>query len=172
MYANTITKRILIALAIPGLLMMLLRPANVRLEFSNDPPLMSKIQSEGPLICGIEHRASTTELREVIANDSDCVTREGYMTGPPLVYAAASSRGDIVELLLSSGANVNQVATCGPWEGATALHVAVEFRETSIVILLLEAGADPSIETAQYSSPRKLAKQYGNAIIRWLLVLD
>jgi hypothetical protein len=101
--------------------------------------------------------------------------------GPPL-FVAAMSGGEccktganvynvtgsveIVELLLSKGANPNFADK----SGKTALHIASRTSSNSAVVRsLLDAGANPNAQTAVGSSPLHYAVQYDVDSIRLLL---
>ena len=73
--------------------------------------------------------------------------------GTPLIWAADAGRLNAARWLLDHGAEVNLCATFGgPGHGlgVTALHLAAQSNQAAMVELLLERGADPSIEDALY----------------------
>jgi ankyrin repeat protein len=75
--------------------------------------------------------------------------------GTPLAWAAANGRRETVDWLIDQGASVNRRSTFGGprhGEGATALHLAAQNGDTSMVRLLLDRGADPSVEDGVYNS--------------------
>lgn len=75
----------------------------------------------------------------------------------PLNLAAQCGRHDIVELLLSMGANLESVA----YNGATPLHSAVSGGHTRVVQLLLEAGVDPLIKQTPSDEFKENNSVYG-----------
>ena len=75
--------------------------------------------------------------------------------GTPLFWAATKGREAAVAWLLDHGVDVNQRATFGGPEhgvGVTALHLAAQADDASMVELLLDHGADPGITDARYES--------------------
>ncbi|MEI9813157.1 MAG: ankyrin repeat domain-containing protein [Acidobacteriota bacterium] len=73
--------------------------------------------------------------------------------GTPLIWAAVANRPRTVSWLLDRGANVNRKATFGGLshgQGITALHLAAQYGHLDIVKLLIQRGADPSIEDDLY----------------------
>jgi ankyrin repeat protein len=75
--------------------------------------------------------------------------------GTPLAWAAVKGRGETAAWLIDNGADVNRRSTFGGpshGEGVTALHLAVQCGDERIVRLLLERGADTSVEDAVYRS--------------------
>jgi ankyrin repeat protein len=73
--------------------------------------------------------------------------------GTPLAWAAANGRRETVVWLIDHGASVDHRSTFGGpahGEGVTALHLAAQCGDTHIVRLLLERGADTSIEDDVY----------------------
>lgn len=75
--------------------------------------------------------------------------------GTPLAWAAMNGHRETVEWLIDHGADVNQCSTFGGLqhgEGVTALHLAAQCGNASMVRLLLDRGADPAIEDAIYRS--------------------
>ncbi len=90
-------------------------------------------------------------MPELVARGAD-VDADPYR-GTPLIWAAANGRLAAARWLLDHGAAVNRVATFGGpahGEGVTALHLAAQGDRAEIVELLLERGADPSLEDALY----------------------
>lgn len=160
-------KRTVIALCVTGLCVGALFPL-----FFAQTTMLGPVQADGPLIPRLREGASLAELRGIIAVRPDCVEREGVVAGPPIVYAVALQRDDVVEMLLAAGANVNQVSRIGGFEGEAALHVAVRLDDAKMVALLLNNGADPFLETAKCPSPYELAKARGSPAIRQLLLLE
>ena len=75
--------------------------------------------------------------------------------GTPLIWAAVCNRTETVAWLLDHGANINQKATFGGpahGQGITALHMAAQSGHLPVVKLLVERGADRSIQDDLYQS--------------------
>lgn len=68
--------------------------------------------------------------------------------GTPLIWAAVRNRIETADWLIDHGATVNLKATFGGpthGQGVTALHMAAQSGHLSMVRLLIERGADPTI---------------------------
>jgi ankyrin repeat protein len=93
--------------------------------------------------------------------------------GTPLIWAASKPRLAAATWLLDQGAEVNRRATFGGpthGEGVTALHLAAQSDHVEMVRLLLERGADPTIDDALYhSTPTGWASHFGSARAQKLL---
>ncbi len=63
----------------------------------------------------------------------------------PLHVVAAIGHTDIIELLLSKGADIKAVITDGIYVGSTPLHLAAQRGRTGVVELLLAQGADTDL---------------------------
>ncbi len=94
------------------------------------------------------------------------VTRTAHEQRPSLVVqAAATGRLEAVRLAVQQGFDVNALGRSDapveqPWQ--TALHTAVERNDQAMVDLLLELGADPSIEDARFhATPAGWAEHFG-----------
>ena len=71
--------------------------------------------------------------------------------------AAYAGREDFIELLLSSGANINIQNT----DGATPIFTAAQYGNDSCLKLLLKNGADINLLTVDNASPLFIAAQEG-----------
>ncbi len=81
---------------------------------------------------------------------------------PSLIAALSTDRSDkaeIVELLLSHGANIQQVGQ----NGYTPLHWAAADDDSAMIELLFKHGADPAAKTAvdDYTTPLEEAENFG-----------
>lgn len=72
---------------------------------------------------------------------ADCSIRDDVYGLTPLGWATACGNVGVAKLLIESGSDVNDYES-----GYTALHIALRFRQTDIVGLLLDHGADPSLK--------------------------
>jgi ankyrin repeat protein len=90
-----------------------------------------------------------------------------------VVQAAGTGRIDAVRVAVANGFDVNALGRADapveqPWQ--TALHTAVDRNDAEMVKLLLELGADPSIEDARFhSTPAGWAEHFGNEALAALL---
>lgn len=75
----------------------------------------------------------------------------------PLHYASIKGRADVIKLLLSHGADANEVAPTGD----TALILAVQSDSLEAVQLLLNAGADPSASNFKAQDAVEIARAKG-----------
>lgn len=75
----------------------------------------------------------------------------------PLQLAVKKGSYEIAELLLDSGAMVNQVTTTG----MTALHFAIDLRHAGLIQLLVKSGADLKAESLFVHPPAKYAREKG-----------
>ena len=84
-----------------------------------------------------------------------------------------SGRQETVRWLIDHGAGVNRRSTFGGsnhGEGVTALHLAAQCGDASIVRLLLERGADPRLEDDLYhSTPLGWAEHFARQEVVGLL---
>ena len=79
----------------------------------------------------------------------------------PLHVAAAWGQGNVLQMLLATGSNTDQVDT----NGNTALLYAVQEGHVEIVKMLLLAGADPAVENKFGASAISLAAGHGHRAI-------
>jgi ankyrin repeat protein len=84
--------------------------------------------------------------------------------GTALAWAAANGHVGSVQRLLALGADPNgRTSFGGPdhGEGATPLHLAAEGNRVDVIRVLLEAGADPTIEDARHGHTPAGWAEYG-----------
>jgi ankyrin repeat protein len=90
--------------------------------------------------------------------------------GTALIWAAVRNRVETVAWLLDHGANVNQKATFGGathGQGITALHMAAQSGHLPVVKLLIERGADRTIQEDLYHSTAEgAAAHFGQNEVR------
>jgi ankyrin repeat protein len=83
--------------------------------------------------------------------------------GTPLIWAAARNRAEAAVWLLDHGANVNQKGTFGGLmhgQGITALHIAAQCGHMPMVKLLVECGADRSLQDDLYHGTAEGGAEY------------
>ncbi|MGH7525806.1 MAG: ankyrin repeat domain-containing protein, partial [Gemmatimonadales bacterium] len=87
--------------------------------------------------------------------------------GTPLLWAAFNGRVPAAAWLLDGGADVNRRATFGGLthgEGVTALHLSAQQNHLEMARLLVERGADPTIEDElHHGTPSSWAAHFGAA---------
>jgi ankyrin repeat protein len=116
-------------------------------------------------------KADRVEVLPLLVQRGANVNADPYR-GTPLVWAAANNRLAAAAWLLRNGATVSRGTFGGPshGEGVTALHLAAENDHVEIARLLLEHGADPSVEDANYhSTPSGWAEHFGSKRVHRLL---
>jgi hypothetical protein len=90
----------------------------------------------------------------------------GEPSGPPLAWALMFGESDIAKMLLRHGAR----ADYQPLHGTnTALHMAVELNDPSLVRLLIRRGADPNMSDYSEVTPLMLAVAYNRPKIAGIL---
>ena len=122
--------------------------AELLLSLGADPPALDPADAfvSAALSGNAEAVRATPEAVVVAVRDA----RRGLLT-----WAAAEGAPNSVSLLLAAGFDVNSmgrddVASNDPWH--TALHVAAEKGDTTLVRILLDAGADPNIVDHRFSA--------------------
>jgi ankyrin repeat protein len=90
--------------------------------------------------------------------------------GTPLIWAAVCNRTETVAWLLDHGADIDRKATFGGLthgQGVTALHMAAQCGHMPVVRLLVERGADRSIQDDLYhATPESGAAYFGQSEVR------
>lgn len=89
-----------------------------------------------------------------------------------LTEAVKSGRGQMVQLFIESGANVNHRCACNGWlsGGYTPLAMAADKNQPEIADLLLKAGADLNLPNHEGATPLMIAAANGSqAIVMALL---
>lgn len=115
-----------------------------------------------PLYFAIK-RGHLAAAKLLLERGADVIVGSNYW-GDVLTIATASSRADLMTLLLAHGANPNST-----FQGESVLHVAAKFGCLGCVKVLVEAGADvnaPTYDTHSSSrTPIHIAIRYGYAEI-------
>ena len=84
----------------------------------------------------------------------------------PLIYSAAQNRMDVARLLLKSGAQVNAQSA----SGTSALMMAAREGHLSMVLLLMEHGADLNLKTDDGATALKVARDRGKKEVADMLL--
>jgi uncharacterized protein len=102
-------------------------------------------------ICGTQK----STVHRLIEHEVDLEAPQGdFYTGGAAIHVAVNENcGEILELLLEHGANIEARDNCG----YTALALAVVMRTTKIVQLLLQNGADTTSQSKEGETPLHLA---------------
>ncbi|KAG7381710.1 Kinesin-like protein kif15 [Phytophthora pseudosyringae] len=114
-------------------------------EESYDPPPRTtpSESKESKEFLRAVYRADKYQVRDLLDGEvveANIADQHGWSG---LHWAASQDHGEILELLLQKGAEVNAIDQINGW---TALHVAVVRESVSCVRLLLSSGADPRIQ--------------------------
>jgi ankyrin repeat protein len=110
-----------------------------------------------PLIAAIMNQNSFNAILKLVNRSSiESITQEGYT---PLMLAVRSGDPELVDLLISKGANVNHKSEMGE----TALHIASYYEvATRILKSLITAGAKPNSMNNEGYTPLMYAGYRGN----------
>ena len=101
------------------------------------------------------------EVRELVKSDNVDINSQNNGLGTFLTMAAYMGNVEIIEILLDNGARINQTS----FNGLTPLMNAVISRNPAAVKLLVERGADISLETRRKEggvTAKSLAEVIGN----------
>ncbi|HXM58309.1 MAG TPA: ankyrin repeat domain-containing protein [Candidatus Dormibacteraeota bacterium] len=94
--------------------------------------------------------------------------------GTALVWAAVNGHREMAAWLLDHGAGVNHRSTFGGpahGEGVTALHLAAQCGHAGIARLLLDRGADPTVEDAvHHGTPLSWARHFARHEVAGILL--
>jgi len=129
--------------------------AQLRMEIRRSPDYVRSVSRNGwtPL----HYAAFANNLEAVVAllhagAAIDARAKNKFDNTPLQVSLLTSSR-EAAAVLLVSGADVNARQA----EGVTALHEAAAAGEVEIIRMLLALGADPSVASAKFGTPRDMA---------------
>ena len=136
-----------------------------------DYPLMSYLIAHSP-------KPEITDMVKFLCKHGADVERRPVRSGyTPLMLAASKGRHQVVELLLSHGANINARYIDPPGygssdQGATALGFAAGAGHMPIVKLLLSKGADVSLKKTNGYTPLIDALNLGHQEVAKILIAN
>jgi len=113
----------------------------------------------------------TNGVAQALASDTN-LTRASYYGRLPLHVAASEGHGDIVAVLLKYGADVNAPGDTLATSNVrlTALDAAIWYNHPAICKQLLQAGADPNVQSPLHGSALHFAFDYHrDEMVGWLL---
>ena len=116
-------------------------------------------------------KADRVDVLPLLVSRGANVNADPYR-GTPLMWAAANNRTAAARWLLDNGARIDRATFGGlsHGEGVTPLHIAAQSDHLDVATLLLDRGADPSIEDRLYhATPQGWAEHFGSARVRRLL---
>jgi ankyrin repeat protein len=114
-------------------------------------------------------KSDRVEVLERLVKGGARIDADPYR-GTPLTWAAYCNRARTVRWLLDHGAPVNQRATFGGpghGQGVTALHLAAQSGHLSMVTLLVERGADFTIQDDLYHGTPAGWAEYSGSETTW-----
>lgn len=119
------------------------------------PPLHQALADDRPL----------AEIEQILDQDPAAMHQNAEVLGTPLVYAAGENRVDVVKLLLSEGADVNQPSHGGRddvFRGYSLLHMAAFKGNEELIRIALEAGANVDQEVPGKGTAADIARRHGH----------
>lgn len=149
--------------------------------------LGAKISFENAnLLCNAAYNGKVDSVRWLLdkgenANFSFADTGENALHYTISKTSEMDERTEIVKILIASGTDVNKKTTTGQQtlcfmrdaylKGESPLHRAAAFGNTSIIKMLLEAGADPSMKDSNGDTPMSWGSWYlrDNDVLRLLM---
>lgn len=96
---------------------------------------------------------------------------DGTKASPPILTAARIGNIKMLKLLLEAGANINSYIKDDDWRPTQALHEAVEKKHLSVIIFLLENGADINA-SGGYLTGTPLDIAYSNGSMKIIKLLE
>jgi len=117
----------------------------------------------------LQHAAErgTGPIAELLVKAGADINVLGRYQAPPLFDAIYANKPDVAEVLIRSGAHLD--VTEPRRAGGTALHAAVQKKDSEIVELLVKAGADTSIRNLKGQTPAEVANETGLELIASLI---
>lgn len=128
-------------------------------QTNNQPPV--ELDYSGFDIVKATQYGAITRVKELVEAGWD-VNQPDTETVSLLHWAAINNRKDIIKYFLDKGATVDAI---GGELQATPLHWATRQGHLASVVLLMQAGADPSIRDAEGISCIHLAAQFGHTAL-------
>lgn len=106
------------------------------------------------------------EVKKLLSGNKDFLNEKNHTEFLPLHIAVVEGHSEIVQYLISSGADVN----CKGMYGWSPLHLAIKFNQSEIVKLLLTNKADPNFKMDWGNTPLHTAAYTDhNDIAKWLI---
>lgn len=139
----------------------------VRQKFTSSN--VNKVNDEGytPLyFCCMKTKVQVSTITELLKIGA-AVDAKGEDNETPLFIAAFQNREDVVQLLLSNGANVNEINTK---RKDTALHAAARLGYEKLVQTLLKKGANINARNVALETPVFCAAKHGRHAVVYHLM--
>ena len=136
--------------------LLLAQKADVNAIASGICALSMATRDQNEIIMGLLFAAGASI--EVALGTLESLDAQNFLKQSALYYAIAAGDENMVKMLISIGANVNEASRPGL---KAPLHLAAESGEMSVVTALLEANADPTKEDELSRTPLHYARQAG-----------
>lgn len=133
---------------------------------SQDTPPRSQDDSKGREFVAAARRGDENAVRKSLDTDPDLVRATDVLGMTALDWAATHEHWHIFRQLLAKGAPVDNVG----FDGGTVLHRVCHFDRPDMVQLLLDAGADISVQNQWGRTPLHVAARRGSREVAALLL--
>jgi len=132
--------------------------AKVKDYLSKDPTLVKAVTTDflKETALAIASFDGYKEIVEVLLQKGADPNVYDEMGIPPILGAARTNRGEIIEMLIKNKANVNIKNKSGE---ETALHYAAEYNSGDAAKILLANGADKTAKNSSGKTPLDIAKE-------------
>lgn len=121
--------------------------------------IKNKLSAKEDILIDEVKKGNVENVRMILTESPDIVNITSESGATPLLYAIQNSNFQIVELLLSKGADINKRSATG----ASPLLFAIQKGRNAIVNALIENGADINERHIQNgSTPLLIAAQHGH----------
>lgn len=107
-----------------------------------------------------------TQVVNLLLEHKAKLNPNGTLSDAPLVRAVREGHADVASLLLAAGADTGVKSSVSRW---TALHWAASGDRVDLVRLLLDKGADASLQSEEGETPLDVAKRFGHTDVVKLL---
>ncbi|MHC9538523.1 MAG: ankyrin repeat domain-containing protein [Vulcanimicrobiota bacterium] len=116
----------------------------------------------GEIFCAVEN-ADAARVGEILDMNPSSISGRNRRSCTPLLLAAESGWKNVVDVLISHGADIKARMKCSEWwdSGYTPLHMAVRWNYRIVAETLIESGADVNAEDDRGKTPLAIARDCG-----------